>query len=270
MRALGIDIGGTGIKGAVVDLDTGTLVSERVRERTPQPATPEAVTDVAARICERLAASGLLTPEMPGGAGVPSVVKGGVTLTVANVDRSWIGVPARDLLSERLGRAMIVLNDADAAGLAEVAHGAGKGHGGVILLLTIGTGIGSALIVDGMLVPNTELGHIQLHGRDAETLVSGAARVRRQRGWKRWARDFNAYLALVEAYFWPDLLILGGGVSKEMGRYQRYLQSRAPIVTAAMLNTSGIVGAAMATAAAHPGATTVSPIAAAELVTSAS
>ncbi|MGZ6344946.1 MAG: ROK family protein, partial [Candidatus Limnocylindrales bacterium] len=159
MRALGIDIGGTGIKGAVVDLDTGTLVSERVRERTPQPATPEAVTDVAARICERLAASGLLTPEMPGGAGVPSVVKGGVTLTAANVDRSWIGVPARDLLSERLGRAMIVLNDADAAGVAEARFGAARGRNGVVLLVTIGTGVGTALLQNGVLVANSELGH---------------------------------------------------------------------------------------------------------------
>ena len=249
MRALGIDIGGTGIKGAVVELESGALVSERVRERTPPSATPEAAVDVVVRVCERLVEGGWLTPDLPAGAGVPVVVKGGVSMTAANVDASWIGAPIEALLRERLGRPVVALNDADAAGLAEVAFGAGKGNTGVVLLLTIGTGIGSALIVDGRLVPNTELGHIQLHGRDAETLVSGAARERRRRGWKRWAREFNAYLALVESYFWPDLLILGGGVSKEIARYERYLRARAPIVPAAMLNTSGIVGAAMAAVA---------------------
>jgi polyphosphate glucokinase len=251
MRALGIDIGGTGIKGAVVELETGSLVSERIRERTPPSATPEAAVEVVARVCERLADGGWLPAEMPAGAGVPVVVKEGISLTAANVDASWIGAPIEALLRERLGRPVVALNDADAAGMAEVEHGAGRGHSGVILLLTIGTGIGSALIVDGRLVPNTELGHLLLHGRPAETLVSGAARERRHRGWKRWAREFNAYLALVEAYFWPDLLILGGGVSKEMARYERYLRARAPIVPAAMLNTSGIVGAAMATVAAQ-------------------
>jgi len=249
MRALGIDIGGTGIKGAVVELESGALVSERVRERTPLSATPEAAADVVVRVCERLVEGGWLTPDLPAGAGVPVVVKGGVSMTAANVDASWIGAPIEALLRERLGRPVVALNDADAAGLAEVAFGAGKGNTGVVLLLTIGTGIGSALIVDGRLVPNTELGHLQLHGRDAETLVSGAARERRRRGWKRWAREFNAYLALVESYFWPDLLILGGGVSKEIARYERYLRARAPIVPAAMLNTSGIVGAAMAAVA---------------------
>jgi len=249
MRALGIDIGGTGIKGAVVELESGALVSERVRERTPPSATPEAAVDVVVRVCERLVEGGWLTPDLPAGAGVPVVVKGGVSMTAANVDASWIGAPIEALLRERLGRPVVALNDADAAGLAEVAFGAGKGNTGVVLLLTIGTGIGSALIVDGRLVPNTELGHLQLHGRDAETLVSGAARERRRRGWKRWAREFNAYLALVESYFWPDLLILGGGVSKEIARYERYLRARAPIVPAAMLNTSGIVGAAMAAVA---------------------
>jgi len=250
MHALGIDVGGTGIKGGVVELETGRLVSERIRERTPLPATPEAVVEVVARVCERLVEGGWLTPELPAGVGVPVVVKEGISLTAANVDPSWIGAPIETLLRERLQLPVVALNDADAAGLAEVAYGAGKGHPGVTLLLTIGTGIGSALIVDGRLVPNTELGHLQLHGREAETLVSGAARVRRHRGWKRWAREFNAYLALVEAYFWPDLLILGGGVSKEMARYERYLRARAPIVPASMLNTSGIVGAAMAAVAA--------------------
>ncbi|MFI5262177.1 MAG: polyphosphate--glucose phosphotransferase [Candidatus Limnocylindrales bacterium] len=245
-RALGIDIGGTGIKGAVVDLASGTLVSDRVRERTPQPATPTAVVEVAGRVCERLSEGGWLTPDMCGGAGFPAVIKDGRSMSAANVDAAFIGAPVQQMLSDRLGRPIVVINDADAAGLAEVAFGAGRGQAGVVMLLTIGTGIGSALLVDGQLVPNTELGHLQLHGRDAERLVGGAARERRGLGWKAWAHQFNAYLALIETYFSPDLIILGGGVSKEIARYGRYLETRAPLVAAAMLNTSGIVGAAMA------------------------
>ena len=245
-RALGIDIGGTGIKAAVVDLANGSLVSDRIREKTPQPATPDAVVEVAARVCQRLVDGGWLTPELKAGAGFPAVIKDGRALTAANVDPAFIDFPVQRLLTERLGRPVVVINDADAAGLAEVAYGAGRGHPGVVLLLTIGTGIGSGLLIDGRLVPNTELGHLQMHGRDAERLVSGAARERRHMGWKRWAREFNIYLAMVERYFTPDLIILGGGVSKELPRYVRYLQTRAPMVAAAMLNTSGIVGAAMA------------------------
>lgn len=245
-RALGIDIGGTGIKGAVVDLADGHLLSDRVREKTPQPATPAAVVEVTARVCERLVESGWLTPDLKAGAGFPAVIKDGRSLSAANVDPAFIDAPVQQLLTERLGRPVVVINDADAAGLAEVAFGAGRGHPGVVMLLTIGTGIGSALLIDGKLVPNTELGHLQLHGRDAERLVSGAARERRHLGWKRWAREFNLYLAMVERYFTPDLIILGGGVSKELPRYQKYLQARAPLIPAAMLNTSGIVGAAMA------------------------
>lgn len=256
VRALGIDIGGTGIKGGVVDLTTGALISDRVREKTPQPATPDAVVEVAARVCERLTTGGWLTPEMRGGAGFPAVIKNGRSMTAANVDPAFIGAPVQRLLADRLGRPMVVINDADAAGLAEVAYGAGRGQAGVVMLLTIGTGIGSALLVDGRLVPNTELGHLQLHGRDAERLVSGAARERRGLGWKGWARQFNVYLGLIEAYFSPDLIILGGGVSKELPKYVNYLQTRAPLVAAAMLNTSGIVGAAMAGQAGLLGAET--------------
>ncbi|HXX60367.1 MAG TPA: ROK family protein, partial [Candidatus Sulfotelmatobacter sp.] len=190
--------------------------------------------------------SGWLTPDLKAGAGFPAVIKDGRSLSAANVDPAFIDAPVQQLLTERLGRPVVVINDADAAGLAEVAFGAGRGHPGVVMLLTIGTGIGSALLIDGKLVPNTELGHLQLHGRDAERLVSGAARERRHLGWKRWAREFNVYLAMVERYFTPDLIILGGGVSKELPRYVKYLQARAPMVPAAMLNTSGIVGAAMA------------------------
>lgn len=248
-RALGIDIGGTGIKAAVVDLATGQLVTERIRELTPQPATPDAVVDVAVHVVRRVEETGQLTPTMPGGAGFPSVIKDGRPMTAANLDHAWIGAPAQEMLQDRLGRPMLVLNDADAAGLAEVAHGAGKGQRGVVLMLTIGTGIGSALFTDGQLVPNLELGHIQFHGRDAETLVSGAARERRHLSWKKWGHEFSELLAQYEAYLWPDLIILGGGVSKEIAKYEKFLRTRAPLVPAAMLNTAGIVGAAMAGAA---------------------
>jgi polyphosphate glucokinase len=250
--ALGIDIGGTGIKAAVVDLGTGQLATDRIRELTPHPATPEAVVDVVLDVAHRLEETGLLTPGMHGGAGFPSVIKDGKTMTAANLDHAWIGAPARQMLEDRLGRPMTVLNDADAAGLAEMAHGAGKGQRGVVLMLTIGTGIGSALFTDGQLVPNLELGHIEFHGRDAETLVSGAARERRKMSWKKWGHEFTKLLAQYEAYLWPDLIILGGGVSKELAKYEKYLKTRAPLVPAAMLNTSGIVGAAMAGAAAPP------------------
>jgi polyphosphate glucokinase len=249
-RALGIDIGGTGIKAAVVELSTGQLVTERVRELTPEPSTPEAVVATVANVVGRLDATGQLATGMPGGAGFPCVIKDGRTMTAANLDHAWIGAPARELLETRLGRPITVLNDADAAGIAEMAHGAGKGQHGVVLMLTLGTGIGSALFSDGQLVPNLELGHIEFHGRDAETLLSGAARERRQKSWKKWGHEFSTLLAQYEAYLWPDLIILGGGVSKEIAKYQKYLRARAPVVPAAMLNTAGIVGAAMAGAMA--------------------
>jgi polyphosphate glucokinase len=249
-RALGIDIGGSGIKAAVVDLRAGELVTARIREATPEPATPEGVVEVAASVIQRLEVTGELPPDMPGGAGFPGVIKDGVAWTAANLDHAWVGTSVRQLLEDRLERPILVLNDADAAGVAEVAHGAGKGQRGVVLMLTIGTGIGSALFTDGELVPNLELGHIEFHGRDVETLLSGASRERRGMSWKKWGRDFNKLLLRYEAYLWPDLIILGGGVSKELAKYQKYLATRVPVVPAAMLNTAGIVGAAMAGAAA--------------------
>jgi polyphosphate glucokinase len=243
--ALGIDVGGTGVKAALVDLATGTLVSDRVREKTPQPSTPEAVIETIGTVVERLGGSGL-TPTTPAGCGVPAVVKYGRLKTAANIDHSWIDAPAEDLISARLGRPVLILNDADAAGLAEMTFGAGAGQDGTVLLLTIGTGIGSALFVDGRLVPNTEFGHLEFHGRGVETLLSGASRERRGLGWKAWARQFNEFLADVELYVSPDLIILGGGVSKVMAKYERYLKARAPLVPARLLNTAGIVGAALA------------------------
>jgi len=243
--AIGIDVGGTGVKAAVVDLATGELRSPRVRRPTPQPATPGAVIEVAAAVVNQLIADGHATPDMPAGCGLPGVVKDGRLKTAANIDASWIDAPAQQLLADRLGRPCVIVNDADAAGIAEMAFGAARDRTGTVLLLTIGTGIGSALFVDGVLVPNTELGHVHFHGRIAEALVSAVSRERRKIGWKRWAREFSAYLALLESYFWPDLIILGGGISKAFDRYGPHLVSRAPIVTASLLNSAGIVGAAM-------------------------
>lgn len=248
--ALGIDVGGTGVKAALVDLATAELVSDRVREKTPQPSTPEAVIEIVARVVEKVLSGRDVPAGLPTGCGLPGVIKGGVMHTAANLDGGWIDFPAADRIGAALGRTVTVINDADAAGLAELAYGAARGQRGSVLLLTIGTGIGSALISEGRLVPNTELGHLEMHGKGAETLVSGAARERRGLGWKRWARQFNQYLARVEFYLWPDLIILGGGVSKETARFMNLLDSQAPIVQARFLNTSGIIGAAYAAALA--------------------
>jgi polyphosphate glucokinase len=186
---------------------------------------------------------------MPAGAGLPGVVKRGQLVTAANIDKGWVDYPAQAALEERLGRPVRLVNDADAAGLAEVAFGAARDVPGTVLLLTIGTGIGSAVLIDGRLLDSTEFGHVQYRRKSAELWVSGAARERRGIGWRRWAGEFSEYLALVEMWFWPDLIILGGGVSKEYARYGKWLKSRAPIVTARFLNTAGIIGAALAAGA---------------------
>jgi polyphosphate glucokinase len=183
---------------------------------------------------------------MSAGVGLPGVVKGQLLKTAANIDASWVDFPVRETLEARIGRPVRLINDADAAGLAEVAFGAAKGVPGTVLLLTIGTGIGSTLFADGRLLDSTEFGHIPYRRKDAELSISGAARERRRIGWRRWTSEFNVYLAMLEAWFWPDLIILGGGVSKEFAKYSRWLKSRAPIVTAHYLNTSGIIGAALA------------------------
>jgi polyphosphate glucokinase len=256
--ALGIDVGGTGVKAAIVDLATAELVSSRVRDRTPQPSTPSAVLETMASVVARVLAEGRkdgiaesVLADLPVGCGVPGPIKEGVMKTAANLDAGWVDFEAQAAIGETLGRPVHVINDADAAGMAELAYGEARGKPGTIILLTVGTGIGSALISDGRLVPNTELGHIELRRKGAETLVGGAARSRRGLGWKRWAREFNVYLAQLELYFWPDLIILGGGVSKETAKYERYLVARAPIVQARFLNTSGIIGAAYAAALAR-------------------
>lgn len=249
--ALGIDVGGTGVKAGLVDLATAELVTARIREKTPQPSKPETVAATIGSVVSRVLAEHDAPADLPVGCGLPGVVKDGRLTTAANIDAEWVGWPAEDGIGAAIGRPVMIINDADAAGLAEVAYGAGEGVSGTLLLLTLGTGIGSALFIEGILVPNTELGHIELKGRDAESRVSGASRERRGIGWKAWAREFNFYLSHLELYFQPDLIILGGGVSKEMAKFAKYLESSAPVVTARYMNTSGIIGAAYAAAFAQ-------------------
>jgi polyphosphate glucokinase len=251
--SLGIDVGGTGVKAALVDLATAELAGPRFRERTPQPSTPEAVATTIASVVAKVLAGRDLPDTLPVGCGLPGIVKDGRLASAANIDQRWIGWPATDNIGAAIGRKVIIINDADAAGMAELAYGAAEGRSGTVLLLTLGTGIGSALFIDGHLVPNTEFGHLEFHGQDAETLISGAARERRKLGWKAWMRQFNIYLARVELYFSPDLIIFGGGVSKEWSRWGRMVKTRADVVTARFLNTSGIIGAAWAAAAVAGG-----------------
>jgi polyphosphate glucokinase len=238
---LGIDVGGTGVKGNIVDTTSGELMADRVRIETPHPATPEAVSDTVAAVVEAHGWEG------PVGITLPSVVKDGIAHTAANIDPSWPGTDALTLFGERLGRRPVhVLNDADAAGLAEVRFGAGRGVGGVVCLLTIGTGIGSAVFHDGVLLPSTELGHLQVDGHDAETRASTSAREREELSWRKWAKRFSRYLQVLEDLIWPDLIILGGGVSKKPDKWLPLLEARTRIVTAQLRNQAGIVGAAMA------------------------
>ena len=240
MEALGIDIGGSGIKGARVDTTTGRLLTERFRIPTPQPATPAEMIDVAAQVVRRFAWAG------PIGCGFPAVIRGGTVHTAANIDASWIGVRIEDELAKVIGTPVKVLNDADAAGLAEMRWGAGRNRDGVVLILTFGTGIGSALFVDGQLVPNTEFGHIEIRGREGEHRASDAVRERKQLSWKQWAKRVNEYLDYMERLVWPDLIIIGGGASSDAAKFLPLLATRAEIVPAQLLNNAGTAGAALA------------------------
>jgi len=240
MSILGIDIGGSGIKGAPVDVETGTLAGERHRLATPAPSTPEAVATVVAAIASHFAWTG------PIGCTFPAVVRGGVVYSAANVDKAWIGTNGQELLEQKTGCRVVLINDADAAGIAEMQLGAGKGHTGVVLMLTFGTGIGSALFVDGRLVPNTELGHIEIRGKDAEARASDRARQEKGQSWEQWAERVNEYLGRVEKLLSPDLFIIGGGASKKQDKFLHLLRTRAPVVPGQMLNEAGIVGAALA------------------------
>ena len=237
--AIGVDIGGTGIKGAPVDLDAGAFTAERIRIPTPQPATPDAVAAVVTEIVTKLDAPGTI------GLTLPSVVLDGVVQTAANIDLEWIGTDAKALFEEATGRPVGVVNDADAAGIAEVRFGAGKDRHGVVLLITLGTGIGSALFVDGTLVPNTELGHLPLHHGDAEDWAAESVREDDDLSWKEWAHRLSDYLELVEKLLWPNLIIIGGGVSRKSEKFLPHIRARTEIVPAQLLNDAGIVGAAL-------------------------
>ncbi len=241
VQGFGVDVGGSGIKGSIVDVDAGTLVVERIRIPTPHPATPKAVAEVVTELVGRFGWTG------PVGVTLPCVLKGGVARTAANVDQSWIGTDAASLLAGALAaRPVIVLNDADAAGIAEMRHGAGRDQRGVVALLTFGTGIGSALFVDGVLVPNTEFGHLEVAGADAELLAAASVKDHEHLAWKAWAKRVTTYLRAVEEVLWPDLIITGGGVSKKADRWIPLLEVRTPVVAAQLRNDAGIVGAAMA------------------------
>ncbi|MDQ4106069.1 MAG: ROK family protein [Actinomycetota bacterium] len=240
MNAFGLDIGGSGIKGAPVDLDTGALAGERVKIDTPQPATPEAIVETAVEVVSRSGWDG------PVGCGFPAVIKDGVARTAANIDKAAIGFDFRRRLEEELGNPVHLVNDADAAGLAEMRWGAGREVEGVVLMLTLGTGIGTALFVGGNLVPNTELGHIELHGRDAETYAADSARKRDDLDWKEYAGRLDEYVRAIEDLLWPDRIIVGGGISKKSEKFIPRLTARTEVVPAQMFNEAGIAGAALA------------------------
>ncbi|WP_432968105.1 polyphosphate--glucose phosphotransferase [Dactylosporangium sp. CA-233914] len=244
MVVLGIDIGGSGIKGAPVELATGAFTADRVRIETPQPADVDAVVRTVVAVAGSFGAAASI------GITFPAVVQHGVTKTAANVDASWVDAPAQRLFSEALGRPVTVLNDADAAGQAELAYGAGKGVGGLVVMVTFGTGIGTALFIDGKLVPNTEFGHLQmsglhLHGGDAEDYASDRIREQEDLDWPQWAERVQTYLRHLHALLWPDLIIIGGGVSKKAEKFLHLVDVPTKVVPATLQNNAGIAGAAL-------------------------
>jgi polyphosphate glucokinase len=240
MQILGIDVGGSGIKGAPVDTETGQLVAERVRIKTPKNAEPEPMAQIVKQI------AGFFNWNGPIGIGFPAPIKGGVAMMAANVSPKWIGLNADDLFTQVTGCDCTMINDADAAGLAEIKFGAGRGQPGTVIMVTLGTGIGSAIFYQGILLPNTEFGHAQLNGMDAEQYASDAARQREDLSWKKYAKRLDLYLKMMERLFWPNLFIVGGGISKESEKYLPLLTLDTPIVPAQLRNQAGIIGAALA------------------------
>ena len=240
MEVLGIDVGGSGIKGAPVDTKRGVLLAPRFRISTPRGAKPKPVARVVAEVARHF------DWYDPIGCGFPAAIQRGVARTAANIDENWIGTNVAQLFSDKSGCPVTVINDADAAGLAEMAFGAGKGCDGVVLIVTIGTGLGTSLFTDGVLLPNTELGHIEIDCEDAEMKASDAARKRDELSWKKWGYRFNEYLTSLEKLVWPNLIILGGGASKNHDKFFKYLTVQADVVPAATLNEAGIIGAALA------------------------
>ncbi|MFT4216252.1 MAG: ROK family protein [Micropruina sp.] len=249
--ALGIDIGGSGIKGALVDLTAGDFATERLRIETPQESTPANVAAVVGQIVDNFAdqlGDGAI------GITVPAIVQHGVTLSAANIHESWVNCPAETIFKETLGRDLVVVNDADAAGVAEVGFGAAKGHPGLVIVTTLGTGIGSAMIHQGVLVPNSELGHLQIDGYVAEKRAAASVRTRENLSWEEYVPRLQRFYETVEFLFSPDLLVVGGGVSKKADKFLPDLTLRTPIVPAQLQNRAGIIGAALLAVAtsAHP------------------
>jgi polyphosphate glucokinase len=240
MEILGVDVGGSGIKAGVVDVETGDLLQKRRRRPTPQPSKPKAIAKVLHELVSEFEWEGLL------GCGFPSVVQNGVIRTAANIDQDWIDTDAAGLFHRSTGCSVTVLNDADAAGLAEMRFGAGRDVSGAVMIITIGTGLGTALFSNHQLLPNCELGHLFLNGLEVEQYASDATRKQGDLNWKKWGKRFNEVLTHYEALFWPDLFILGGGASKKFHKFSDYLKVRAEVVPAQFLNEAGIVGAALA------------------------
>jgi polyphosphate glucokinase len=239
MRVLGIDVGGSGVKGAVVDTRSGKLLTKRYRLSTPVPSTPKALGQTIARVAEHFAWKG------PVGCGMPGPVKEGVLMLANNLDPGWSGLRVDRTLSQLTGCRTFVVNDADAAGIAEMTFGAGKRKRGTVLLVTLGTGIGSSLFVDGRLVPNTELGQFELRGKRAELRASAAVRKQRKLSWGKWSARLQEYFDMVELLLWPDLIIIGGGVSRRADRFIPRLRLRAKVIPARLRNEAGLVGAAL-------------------------
>ena len=238
---LGIDIGGSGIKGAPVDLAKGQFAKDRLRCENPKLSTPDAVVDLVVKITEHFAGD---TGDSPIGVTLPAVVTNGVVRTAANIDPAWIGTDARSLLSDRLGRPVTVVNDADAAGLGELHFGAAHNARGLVLVSTLGTGIGSALFYEGVLIPNSELGHLEIDGRDAEHRAASSVKEDKNLSWQEWAGRLQRYYSHVEDLLRPDLIVVGGGVSRKADKFLPLLHLRAPIVAAQLQNSAGIIGAA--------------------------
>jgi polyphosphate glucokinase len=239
-QPFGIDFGGTGIKGAPVDLDSGDFAAARERIRTPEKSTPDAIADIFVELLAKF-------PDCTGAVGVtvPGVVRHGVVRSAANIDKSWIGTDADRLFTQATGREVHVVNDADAAGLAEVRYGAARGRSGLVIVTTLGTGIGSAMVHDGVLVPNSELGHLEVDGHDAESRAANSARTREDLSWERWAKRLTTYYRTLELLFSPELFVVGGGVSKESAQFLPLVDIDTEIIPAQLLNKAGVVGAAL-------------------------
>jgi polyphosphate glucokinase len=242
MEALGVDIGGTGIKAAKVDTRTGELLTERLRIPTPEPSTPARVVKVIRQAIQHFEYQG------PVGCGFPGVVRGGVIRSAANVSKKWVGVRGAELLQAETGLEFFFGNDADFAGLAEMRFGAGRGRKGLVIMLTFGTGIGTAFFMDGKLVPNVELGHLEIRGREAEKWASERARIEEGLSFQKWARRVNVYLERMHAYFWPELFILGGGASRKFEKFRKHLELPCDLLPAELRNRAGVIGAALAAA----------------------